>query len=137
MSFGDVSARLKKKNDEQAAASAPPPRDYHELYTLRARILGVLIRDARLAKGASEEDCAAEVGVPLDYFRDWELGKRSPTLPQLEMLAYFVGVPVSHFWNTKTISTQHEERHVPKKRIPNCGIASLGHCSVLRVKRRN
>ncbi len=113
MSFGDISARLKKKTEEQQAAA--PPRDYAELYALRARILGVLIRDARLAKGLTEQQCAAEVGVPLEYITEWEYGRRTPTLPQLEMLAYYVGVPVSHFWNTKTISTQQEERHIPKE----------------------
>lgn len=115
MSFGDISARLKKKSEDQQAATAPPPRDHAEVYALRARILGVLIRDARLAKGLTEQQCAAEVGVPLEYFVDWEYGKRSPTLPQLEMLAYYIGVPVSHFWNTKTVTGQPEDRSVPKE----------------------
>ena len=134
MSFGDVAARLRKKSDEQTAADAPPPRDHQELYTLRARILGVLIKDARLAKGFTEQDCAAEVGVPLEYFYEWELGKRSPTLPQLEMLAYFVGVPVSHFWNTKTITAQQDERHVPKEAYTELRDRVIG--TLLRMARK-
>ncbi len=134
MSFGDISARLKKKSEEQQAADAPPPRDYPELYALRARILGVLIRDARQVKGATESHCAAEVGVPLEYFREWELGRRSPTLPQLEMLAYYLGVPVSHFWNTKTISTQEEERRVPKEAFTELRDRVIG--TLLRIARK-
>jgi transcriptional regulator with XRE-family HTH domain len=113
MTFGNIGAKFKEKAQERDAATAPPPMDYEELHSLRSRILGVLIRDARLMKGLSEQQCAVELGVPIEYFEQWELGKRSPTLPQLEMLAYFIGVPVGHFWNTKTISATHDERLLP------------------------
>ncbi len=134
MSFGDVAARLRSKKEDQQAASAPPPRDHKELYTVRARILGVLIQDARTAKGLNEADCAAEVGVPLEYYREWELGLRTPTLPQLEMLAYFVGVPVSHFWDTKTISGEQEARHVPSEAYTDLRDRVVG--TQLRVARQ-
>lgn len=113
-SMSDVAARLRKRSEDKAAAAAPPPRDFDELYAIRARILGVLIRDARLTKGLTDEACAHELGVPLTTVQAWELGQESPTLPQLEILAYFIGVPVSHFWDTKTITAQQEERHVPQ-----------------------
>jgi transcriptional regulator with XRE-family HTH domain len=133
MSFGDISARLKKKSDDKEAAGAPP-RDYAELHTLRARILGVLIRDARLSKGLSEQKCASEVGVPIEYFKDWELGKRSPTLPQLEILAYQLEVPVSHFWDTRTISAQSEDRKVPKEEYNDLRDRMIG--TLVRIKRK-
>jgi len=113
-SMSEVAARLRKRNEDKAAATASPPRDFAELYAIRARILGVLIRDARLTKGLTDEECADELRVPLGTFRAWELGQASPTLPQLELLAYFIGVPVSHFWDTKTITAQQEERRVPQ-----------------------
>lgn len=111
MSFGDVAARLKKKQEEQA----PPPveRDHEEVHTLRARILGVLIRDARQASGKSQIEVAEGLKVSEDHVRDWEYGRVSPSLPELELLAFFLGVPVSQFWNTKTLSTQEEERTTP------------------------
>jgi transcriptional regulator with XRE-family HTH domain len=105
MSFGDISARLKKKKAEEEAVAAPP-RDFEELHTLRARILGVLLQDARRSKGRTEQQCAAEIGVPLEYYTEMELGERAPSLPQLEILAYFIGVPISHFWNTTTVGTE-------------------------------
>ena len=114
MSFGDVSARFKKKQEE----TAPPPpaeRNHEEIYLLRARILGVLLRDARLANGVSETEIAGALGVSEDDIRYWELGTSAPSLPQLEILAFYLGIPVSHFWNTKTISAQEAERTVPNE----------------------
>jgi transcriptional regulator with XRE-family HTH domain len=133
MSFGDIGARMKQKADEKKAANAAPPPDFAELHLLRGRILGVLLQDARLSKGRSENDCALEVGVPLEYYREWELGKRSPTLPQLEVLAYFIGVPVSHFWNTKTISAEEQERHIPKEDFIALRDRVVG--ALIRIKR--
>lgn len=109
-SMADLAARLRKKKQEDAAAV--PPRNFAEVYILRKRILGVLLRDARLSSSLDEQSCAAEVNVPLAVFQGWELGQESPTLPQLEILAYVMGVPVSHFWETQTISAQQEARHV-------------------------
>src|SRR5690242_229750 len=96
MTFGDVSARFKKKQEE----TAPPPpaeRNYQDVHLLRARILGVLIRDARLATGVSEEETAQALDVSPDLIREWEFGNNPPSLPQLEMLAYYLGIPISHF----------------------------------------
>ncbi len=112
MSFGDISARLKKKQEE-TTPTPPAERDHEEVHALRARILGVLIRDARLASGESEADVASTLNVSEDQVRDWEYGRESPSLPQLETLAYYLGVPVSHFWSTQTLTTQQDERHVP------------------------
>jgi transcriptional regulator with XRE-family HTH domain len=133
MSFGDVAARLRSKKEAQQDAPEKP-RDFRELYTVRARILGVLIKDARAAKGLSESDCATEVGIPLEYYREWELGVRAPTLPQLEMLAYYVGVPVSRFWDTKTIGAEQEARHVPNEAYTDLRDRVVG--TQLRVARK-
>jgi transcriptional regulator with XRE-family HTH domain len=108
MSFGEISARLKKKKEEQNPA--PAPRNHEEIHALRARILGVLIRDARLAKGSTQEEAANEVGVQVSLLREWEYGRQSPSLPQLEMLAYHLGVPVTHFWTTRTLESQKDDR---------------------------
>lgn len=109
--FSDVSAKLKKKREEQA----PPPkeRNFAEIHALRARILGVLIQDARKAHGNTQAEVAAELKVGEDQIRRWEFGQESPSLPQLEMLAYFLDIPVSHFWSSKTISEAQAERDIP------------------------
>jgi transcriptional regulator with XRE-family HTH domain len=102
MSFDDIAARLRKHADEKAEEQRTPP-NFEELYLLRARILGVLIRDARQAAGISPQNCAAQVNVSAAVLDSWELGKAMPSLPQIELLAYALGVPISHFWGTSTL----------------------------------
>ncbi len=132
MNFSDVAARLKKKQEE----NAPPPveRNYEEVHLLRARILGVLMRDARVANGNTEAEVAQALGVTDDQVRDWEYGREAPSLPQLEMLAYFLDVPVSHFWNTKTISAQQEERRVPPEQYTELRDRMIGTLVTLARK---
>lgn len=72
--------------------------------TIRAKKLGVLIRDARLATGQGIEECAQALGVTPAQFAGYEDGSRSPSLPELEVLAYYLGVPLDHFWGDKIIS---------------------------------
>jgi transcriptional regulator with XRE-family HTH domain len=102
MSFDDIAARLRKHADEKDEQQRTPP-NFEELYLLRARILGVLIRDARQAAGMSPEDCAAQVNVSAAVLDSWEFGRAMPSLPQIELLAYALGVPISHFWGTSTL----------------------------------
>jgi transcriptional regulator with XRE-family HTH domain len=105
--------------------------DYGELHTLRTRILGVLIQDARTARSFTPAQCAAEVGVAEEDFQMWEYGLQSPTLPQLEMLAYFVGVPVSYFWNTTQITG--DNRRVPADEYSGLRDRVIG--TLIRLKR--
>ena len=72
--------------------------------TIRAKKLGVLIRDARLATHRRIEDCADALKLTPEDFEAFELGERSPSLPVLEVLAYFLGVSIDHFWGEKAIS---------------------------------
>jgi transcriptional regulator with XRE-family HTH domain len=41
----------------------------------------------------------------------WEFGDAVPSLPQLELLAYYLGVPVSHFWGLDTLEAK-TGRHI-------------------------
>ncbi len=68
-----------------------------EALELRGRILGVLIRDARIHSGRTPEECARFLGVSPETFIAWEEGDRPISLPELEALAYFLNVPLSHF----------------------------------------
>lgn len=72
--------------------------------TLRSRKLGVLIRDARLAARKSVPECAEITGVTTGIFRAWEAGQRSPSLPELEVLAYALKLPLQQFWSRDATS---------------------------------
>jgi len=71
---------------------------------VRAKILGVLLRDARLAAGKSLKDCAAAIGCTIGGYGDYELGLRPLSLPELEVLALFLDAPLSHFQGHEAMS---------------------------------
>jgi transcriptional regulator with XRE-family HTH domain len=72
--------------------------------TIRSKKLGVLIRDARLAARRTVHECAEAIGVRKSVFREYEEGLRSPSLPELEILVYFLDLPMDHFWSNQSIS---------------------------------
>lgn len=73
--------------------------------TIRTKKLGVLIRDARLTARRSVQECAEAIGIRKSIFRSYEEGVRSPSLPELEALVYYLGLPLDHFWSRETRST--------------------------------
>jgi len=73
--------------------------------TIRAKKLGALIRDARLSAGKKMDECAAAIGVTEAAIESYEMGASSPSLPELELLAYYLNVPLEHFWGNMSITT--------------------------------
>lgn len=65
--------------------------------TLRAKILGALLREARLASGKSLRETAAVLGIPPGTLSAYEHGRRAISLPELEALAFHLDVPLSQF----------------------------------------
>lgn len=111
MDFKDLSARMKKAQDsKQGASEDAKPYDYEESYRLRGKMLGVLIRDARLNAARTVDDCARLLNIHPSTVEAWEYGDSVPSLPQLELLAYYLDVPVSHFWGQRTLETDKSEK---------------------------
>ncbi len=107
MDFKNVSARLKSKGNAQSGEGGQPkPHDFAESYRIRARMIGVLIHDARLNAERSVEECADLLRVTPEEMQAWEYGDSAPSLPQIELLAFYLGVPVSHFWGTDTLEAK-------------------------------
>jgi transcriptional regulator with XRE-family HTH domain len=85
--------------------------------TIRTKKLGVLIRDARRAARRSVQECAEALGIRKSIFRAYEEGLRSPSLPELEMLVYYLDLPIDHFWNSQAISetaSRNESLDLPR-----------------------
>lgn len=78
--------------------------DLQASITIRTKKLGVLIRDARLAARRSLQECAEAIGVTKGILRAYEQGRRAPSLPELELLAYYLGLPIEHFWGKEARS---------------------------------
>ena len=71
---------------------------------IRTKKLGVLLRDVRLASRKTLQECGEAVGVTKGIFKSYEEGRRSPSLPELEALVYFLKLPINHFWGSAAIS---------------------------------
>ncbi len=82
------------------------------LKIIRAKKLGVLIRDARVKLGKSVQDCCQAVGLSAEEMAAMEFGERPPTLPELEILAYYLAVPLSHFWGNELLKTNGSEKSI-------------------------
>jgi transcriptional regulator with XRE-family HTH domain len=78
--------------------------DMHAQITLRAKKLGILIRDARLASHRSTKECAEAINVTNGAFKAYEEGRKAPSLPELETLVYFLELPIDHFWSNESLS---------------------------------
>ncbi len=107
--FRAISARFKKANEAEAAAEQPAVFDPAEFFRIRAKMIGVLLRDARVKAGRSYDDCAHFLNVPAEEIERWEYGDEAPSLPQLELAAFYLNVPVSHFWGVDTLQATSDD----------------------------
>ncbi len=77
--------------------------------TPRAQILGKLIQEAREYAGRSPADCAAVLQISPEAYAAAERGEWPISLPDLEVLALYLGIPMGYFWGSEKLE---EKRHV-------------------------
>jgi len=77
---------------------------------IRNRIIGILVKRARLQAGKSQQECAEFLGCSPFMFSQYEQGLRGLALPQLEVLAYMLDVPLDSLWNE---DYAHPEEEAP------------------------
>lgn len=78
--------------------------DHKISIAIRSRKLGVLIRDARLEAGESMKSCGEALDISGNTISKYEKGEKSPSLPELEILAYYLDVPLERFWGKEARS---------------------------------
>ncbi len=83
-----------------------------EAILLRNRIIGVLLRDARVRAGRTKRECAAALGVSTGTITAYEEGRKPISLPELEILAHFLRVPLRHFLDSTP-------ELLPEERLPS------------------
>lgn len=66
--------------------------------SLRAKMLGATMRMARKAAKKSLKESAALIGTTPGLLASFETGRRSISLPELELYAYHLGMPLRQFW---------------------------------------
>lgn len=75
-----------------------------QIVQIRNKKLGLLLFDARKATRRSVEECAEAIGVAPEQFQAFEKGTAAPSLPQLELLALYLNLPIEHFSGRRAIS---------------------------------
>lgn len=67
-----------------------PPANFDEILRLRGYIIGARIKQARLKRCESLAQCANAIGVTAATLQLWEIGRRQPSIVELEtMLMHF------------------------------------------------
>jgi transcriptional regulator with XRE-family HTH domain len=85
---------------------------------IRAKKLGVLIQSARLSANKTADECASTLGITSQEFESYERGESSPSLPELEALAFNLKIPIDYFWGRETIDiTQSEPKVYERDRL--------------------
>jgi transcriptional regulator with XRE-family HTH domain len=67
--------------------------------SIRNRIIGILVKRARQKADKSQRECASLLRCSPATFNQYEQGERGLSLPQLETLAYLLGVPLISLWD--------------------------------------
>jgi transcriptional regulator with XRE-family HTH domain len=86
--------------------------------SIRGKKLGVLLRNARASRHRNLEECAHAIGTTPEIMQAYELGERSPSLPEIELLAYYLGLTIEHFWNqTNLLNNPDNKRPFDPKQL--------------------
>ena len=78
--------------------------------SLRAREIGVMLAAARLSAGKGVRESAEAIAVSEDTYLAYEQGVKSPSLPELEILAYYFDVPLERLWEEETPAEEPHSR---------------------------
>lgn len=85
---------------------------------IRSKKLGVLIQSARQSGSYTIDDCSEAIGVSREQFELYEKGVVSPSLPEVEALAFYFQVPLDYFWGREVFdSNQNQLRVFEKDRL--------------------
>jgi len=79
------------------------------------RKIGLLIYDARASARRSAQDCADAIGVPLEDYLAYEKGEKTPSLPELENLSFYLDVNLEHFWGADSLSAHVKPENIQQK----------------------
>jgi transcriptional regulator with XRE-family HTH domain len=76
---------------------------------IRNKKIGILLTDARISKNITISDLSIQTGIPQEKLESFETGDSSPSLPELEVLAYTFNIPLEHFWGKQVLQSSENE----------------------------
>lgn len=101
---------------------------------LRAKIIGLHLRDARVASGKSMKELGDVIGISSGTISSIERGVNSPSLPELELLSFYLGTPITHFWGDEVVSQEpHASQKIEAKKL--LGLRHRAIATMLRQAR--
>ncbi len=86
-----------------------------QLNQIRTRKLGLLMYDARMARRRTVEETATAVGITEEALLAYEKGELAPSLPILESLAFYLDIPIDHFFAAHSLSEAVVEDPIQQK----------------------
>ncbi|MEJ2012075.1 MAG: helix-turn-helix transcriptional regulator [Anaerolineales bacterium] len=81
---------------------------------LRAKMLGALMREVRLENGKSLTEIAELLGISTSTLSSYEHGRKSISLPELEVLAYHLDTPLGLFLDPSPEDLEEGRRFDPQ-----------------------
>ncbi|MFN2237072.1 MAG: helix-turn-helix domain-containing protein [Anaerolineales bacterium] len=82
-------------------------------FEIQTKKLGDLIKGARISSDKSIEECAKAMGIPPSEYEAYELGEKSPSLPEVEAFSFYLDIPIEFFWNQKSqYVVNHEKKEI-------------------------
>ena len=100
---------------------------------IRLKIMGTLLRHARMSAGRSQAELAAALHVSRHHYAQFEHGKREISLPELEHVAELCGVPLGYFFDDEA-EVEGEALEITHEVAPRIKRKILG--SLLRQARQ-
>ena len=70
-----------------------------QIRTLRMKMLGALLREARRSSGKSLRETARLAGIRPATLASYEAGRKAASLPELEILSYRLKLPLERLWS--------------------------------------
>ena len=80
-----------------------------EAATIRKKIMGVLLKNARLRAGMNIKDVSQATSLSSSAISAYEYGRRDISLPHLEVLAHTYRVPITYFWSETPVIDDHDQ----------------------------
>jgi len=66
---------------------------------LRTKMLGAMLREARVSAGKSLKEAARLAGIRPATLASFESGRKAISLPELELLSFRLNLPLEKFWS--------------------------------------
>jgi len=91
-------------------------QDSMQAIAIRNRIIGTLVKRARIKAGKSQRECAELLGCSPFAFSQYEQGRWGLSLSQLEVLARPFNVPLANLWDDSSVNPDEPEEDTAKIR---------------------